>query len=146
MREFLELKFPVGDLTSAQFADNLKVRKVCVSDDIVAHARLWAFADTYLVDHLQDTCLHLLHRDLVGFRINAESVGDIIDLIEYVWDNTLEPNDRGRSVGSHRLLRSLILKYILAHGDELSSYSEFADWLDAEDAPFLRDFRTGRLD
>jgi hypothetical protein len=146
MRDFLGLKFPVGDLTSSQFAENLDVRKVSVSDDILAHVRLWTFADTYLVDHLQETCLHLLHRDLVDFQINAESVGEIIDLIEYVWDNTLVSDHGGFSGGPHEAFRLLVLKYALAHGDELIKFPEFADWLDIEDTQFSCDFRQGRID
>ena len=59
------------------------------TDVFLSHARLWSFADRYDVVNLQRLTLHLLHRTLTVYTLHEKRVGDILTLIQFVYENTV---------------------------------------------------------
>lgn len=75
--------------------------------DLLAHAKIYLLADKYFVDSLKDQSLKSLHRDLCNFDINHQTAGEILDLINYCYNN-----NTGDSVMSGgNALRSLVIEY-----------------------------------
>jgi len=60
----------------------------------LAYARLYTFARMMLIEPLKALVLHKPHSTLIGFRLYAERVRDVIELAKYVYNNDHTP-DRG---------------------------------------------------
>ena len=113
------------------------------TDDLVAHAKLYHFADYNLVSGLTALCLQGLHRDLLEFVLTKATVGKIVELLEYTYENT-EPEESPSTVDqdSKITLRRLVILYTIGMAKELMMYEEFATML-ARDGDLMRDFLTG---
>lgn len=94
----------------------------------LCHAELYMFADRYDIPTLRDLCLWKLHKCLIAFTVFPERVGDVIKLIEYVYQNT---------AGSDRL-RELIAHYASIILEELMTDNNFSEGI-LEMAPFSKD-------
>lgn len=111
-------------------------------DDLVQHARLYVFADKRCIKDLECMALYKLHRDLCAFSLSADNVSKVVELIEYVYDNTPSP-DNGTIPPAHKSLRGLMLAYVEELAHELIEYQEFKSML--MDIPELAVYGFARL-
>ncbi len=51
----------------------------------LCHARLFVFADKYLITALTGLCLHKLHQTLIEFHFYDERAGDVVELLRYAY-------------------------------------------------------------
>ncbi len=51
----------------------------------LCHARLFVFADKYLITALTGLCLHKLHQTLIAFHLYDERAGDVVELLRYAY-------------------------------------------------------------
>lgn len=101
------------------------------SDDLIDHARLWVFAECYDIPALRDLCLHKLHRDLIMFNLSEHNSDGLVDLLEYIADNTMESQHsvEGLTPGECTL-RNLLLRYTICHPDILRGSKRFGKLLE----------------
>jgi len=92
-----------------------------VSNVLLGHARVYVFANKYLVPQLQDLALHKLHKFLAGLRIFSRTIDAIFELVEYVY-NEEHTEDRGDSVAADAL-RALVTNFIVMHRGAFSDSS-----------------------
>lgn len=53
----------------------------------LAHARLYTFADKWLVYPLKGLVLEKIHKTVVNFRLYPQRLGDVVKLARYAYDN-----------------------------------------------------------
>ena len=133
---FEQRKYPVGDATHQHFARYLKLLKPAVrlSGDLTSHAKLWVFADRYLIKDLKALCLHMLYRELLLFNINQNSVLEIFDFLYYVYDFTPDKDEDDDEVNSggnmdFNELRDLAISYAACMLNEIREYKEFREMM-----------------
>lgn len=70
------------------------------------HVKLYVFSTKYLIEGLSHQCLGYLQCELRDYKLSAENLHVIVDLLDYTYANTgrVEPN--GKS-----LLRELVIRY-----------------------------------
>ena len=107
------------------------------------HAKVYILGQTYLVESLQQHCLHKLYRDLT--KIDLRSSGwTILNLIRFVYENTSANDELGAGAGAE--LRYLVSAYAFCMEEELLRFKFFRDFLDsAESAEFQRDITFQRF-
>lgn len=98
------------------------------SNDLIAHARLFVFADRYLIDPIKGLCLHKLHRDLAYFKLTAATAPRLFELLDFTNKNT--GSDTGMSCGETETgmgkdLRDLVVAYAAAQAKKLVEYDAF---------------------
>lgn len=59
----------------------------------LSHARLYVFADCYDISALKVLCLRKLQQILVKFTVHEEAIDDIIRLVRFCYENTLESDE-----------------------------------------------------
>jgi hypothetical protein len=99
----------------------------------LAHARLYVFADKYLVEPLKQLVLRKLHQTLVGFELYPERIGDVVELVRFVYS---DDNMSGNGVNE---LRALVTMYIASRVQKFHESDSFLDLLQ-EGGDFVRDF------
>ncbi|KFX93329.1 hypothetical protein V490_04891 [Pseudogymnoascus sp. VKM F-3557] len=97
-----------------------------------SHAGLWILANSYGIDSLMALSLYKLRQTLIAFRINDQTVSDLVDLVRYVYSPQLE------LLGDERL-RELVAQYMAWNSATLSSDSNFMALL-REGGSFVEDF------
>lgn len=95
---------------------------------LVRHAELFVFANTYLIDDLQELCLHKLHQDLLVFDLKENGAGEVVDLLEYCYCNTEQADKDFPGVGAE--LRELVIAYATAMAGDLVCIAEFRTMLE----------------
>lgn len=93
--------------------------------NLLAHAKIYVFAERYLIDSLRDQCLKSLHRDLCNFSLNLQNIEQILDLLEYTYEQT----SRQSSAGTNSL-RSVVLHYVSCEIRTLVKDTRFRSLLD----------------
>ncbi|KAL9125882.1 MAG: hypothetical protein Q9217_004981 [Psora testacea] len=98
-----------------------KNREACEDYTVVflCHARLYAFADKYDIEHLKRLSLGKLHQTLVTFTPYEERIDDIVELLHYSYSNTPDRPD------SKDDLRQLIIHYAACVVEYLSRNAKF---------------------
>ncbi|KAL7942926.1 hypothetical protein V8C42DRAFT_330768 [Trichoderma barbatum] len=91
------------------------------TDVLLCHARTYIFADYYGIEALQTVALHKLWQALIQFKLHAKGCGDIIRLVRYCFNETV---DRGQQADP---LRSLVCLYAACKVEELWRVAEFQD-------------------
>ena len=81
----------------------------------------------YLVESLKELCLHKLHRDLLAFDLKKDNVKEVIDLLEYTYENTADVDNGSGGVGTD--LRNLVMAYAASKADELIRFEKFRELL-----------------
>lgn len=104
------------------------------TDVFLSHARMYVFADYYGIDPLQILALQKLRLALTPFSLCRESYGDIIQLVQYSFEQTV---DKG---GQDDGLRSLVCLYAACKVENLWKNTEFKDA-----TKNLPDFTTGLI-
>jgi hypothetical protein len=102
---------------------------------LLAHVRLYTFADMRLIYPLKALVLHKLQQTLLGFRLGDQRVGDVVNLARYAYDNNLD-----RSTGGVvNDLRELVVEYIASEAETVGKHNEFKVLLE-EGGEFVTDF------
>ncbi|KKA24251.1 hypothetical protein T310_1715 [Rasamsonia emersonii CBS 393.64] len=112
---FDELKFAEADLS----------RERSQPSSLTFHAKVYAFATTYLIRPLRDLCLGYLHHELCEVPLLVENLQYIFDLVEYTYGHT----QRGEAWGPK--LRELVAHYVASRAHFLSRYDRLWDLLDS---------------
>jgi hypothetical protein len=99
-----------------------------LSDKLVYHAKLYAFATMYMIQSLQDLCLHKLSRDLEGFDFKDDSAGEFAELFRYVYVTTTGNDDDTIGTGSE--LRDLVVTYAACYAEFLVENKAFLEVLE----------------
>jgi hypothetical protein len=99
----------------------------------LAHARLYVFADRYLIKPLRQLVLHKLQQTLVVFELYPERIGDILELVRYTY------SDNNTSSDGVDELRGLVAVYVAANLDKMKRSDCFVDLLE-EGGGFVRNF------
>lgn len=103
-----------------------KIASSSYEPDLLAHAKIYVFADRYLIDSLRDQCLKSLHRDLCNFSINLQDIEEILELLEYTYEQT------GRQSSSEiHSLRSVVIHYTACEIRTLIEETRFRSLLDS---------------
>ncbi|PTB63665.1 hypothetical protein BBK36DRAFT_1125998, partial [Trichoderma citrinoviride] len=76
----------------------------------LCHAKLYVLADKYDIPELRKLSLHNLHETLIHFTLYHDRIGDIISLVRYSFENTVE----------HDKLRSLLIQYCACYTKEIT--------------------------
>ena len=100
-------------------------------------AKLYGFADTYMVDGLNRISLHLLHRDLINLEINATTIEEVVELISFTYDNTAREGSNSIALGEG--LRQVVMAFVAWRANWLPSYQTFNDLIE-EGGNFATDF------
>ncbi|KAH8126068.1 hypothetical protein FP744_10005018 [Trichoderma asperellum] len=104
------------------------------TDVFLSHARMYVFADYYGIDRLKSLALNKLCRALTPFNLQAESYGDIIPLVRYSFENTVDKGEQ------RDRLRWLVCLYTACKVEDLWKDTEFIDIMKT-----LPDFSTGLI-
>jgi hypothetical protein len=99
-----------------------------LSDKLVYHAKLYVFANMYMIESLKGLCLHKLLRDLVGFEVEGDSAGEVAELLRYVYANTSANDDGTEGTGSE--LRDLVITYAACKAEFLVKDKAFLEMLE----------------
>lgn len=92
------------------------------TDVFLAHARLYVFANNYLIYDLKTLALENLHETLKCFQLYSHRTQDIISLIHYVYQNTKILDD-----GEIEPMRAILVEYVSFEMDILMKDSAFND-------------------
>jgi hypothetical protein len=93
--------------------------------NLLAHAKIYVFAERYLIDSLRNQCLKSLHRDLCNFSLNLQNMKQILDLLKYTYEQT----SRQSSAGTNSL-RSVVIHYASCEIRTLVKDTRFRSLLD----------------
>ncbi|KAF2092510.1 hypothetical protein NA57DRAFT_82226 [Rhizodiscina lignyota] len=96
----------------------------------VGHARLYVLGNKYGIDNLSSMALHKLHKTLGLFDLFEARIPDVIELVRYIYENTLDSDDE---------LRVLVMDYITSEIDSIGRHAEFRSLL-KEGGDFVVDF------
>ena len=104
------------------------------ADVFLSHAQLYVFAEKYDIQTLRTLALKNLQNVLAIFTLYKERTGDIITLLEYIYENTREPIDGIED------LRTLLTHYVGYEMDMLMKDESFRDLMIADGGALLGDF------
>ncbi|KAF1964491.1 hypothetical protein BU23DRAFT_631615, partial [Bimuria novae-zelandiae CBS 107.79] len=104
---------------------------------LLAYARLYCFTTFYLITLLKALTLNKLYKTLIGFKLYAQRVRDIIELARYAYSNP-DLLDRG-DAGSLDELRELVVEYIMCEIDTIGKCDKFVKYME-DGGEFVGDF------
>ncbi|KAK5949686.1 hypothetical protein OHC33_009283 [Knufia fluminis] len=118
-------------LTHREFSDHIEShRSGCgKASDLVEQAKVYIFANQYMIADLEDVALHKMHRNLNAFNLNADTIDDLIDLHLLTYADTSDDGDILK--GTSDRLRDLVMGYIADRASDLSKYETFRAMLGA---------------
>ena len=108
-------------------------------NNLIAHAKLWVFAECYDILTLQQLSLFKLHRDLCAFKVGSESTKAFVDVLGYAYSNTADHNGEKELTEGKYGLRELVLAYAVCHADALVEIEDFMSLLQGTPG-LVRDF------
>ncbi|ETN44603.1 uncharacterized protein HMPREF1541_10273 [Cyphellophora europaea CBS 101466] len=140
---FATMIYNVNSIPHQIFAAKLDTLSppIAHSNDLACHAKLYCFAQMYMADPLKDICTHMLHRDLMHFEITTDTIGAVVELVSFTYDNTVF--DTGMLSGGSEL-RDLVLRFVIARKSRLAQFHEFDELLVAG-GDFVVDLFRGEL-
>lgn len=134
-QEFLEREYSTTESIDATIEACKPVRNKSHNENylpvFLGHARLYVFADKYDIQPLKMLALKKLHQTLAIFTPYAQRVGDIVGLVKFTYENTVD-----RAVTED--LRDLVVGYVVSELEKISG-EEF-DNLIGEGGDFVVDF------
>jgi hypothetical protein len=101
---------------------------------LLGHARLYVFADKWLIDDLKLLSLYKLHKTLMNFTLYEARRTDIVELAQYVYADERTSDSEDDPNG----LRALVMHYIGCQVENLVRCREFKD-LVQQGGPFAKD-------
>ena len=67
--------------------------------------------------------LHRLHRDLIAYKLKPEAANEVVELVEYVYENSFTPEPKKtteeRTAGKGCELRDLVMAYAACQAETL---------------------------
>lgn len=87
----------------------------------ISHARLYVLGDKYDIPQLRNMTLHKLHKSLCRFTLYKERIGDVLDLMRYVYAHTLNSKEEP--------MRALVSQYVVAKIENFNGTHEFEEFL-----------------
>ncbi|KAJ9655609.1 hypothetical protein H2201_008768 [Coniosporium apollinis] len=103
----------------------------------LAYSRLYVLAQKYLIEPLKELTLSKLHRTLLGFSLYTSRIGDVLELVRYVYcDDHTPATDEDNKMNK---LRELVAEYIACEIDTIGKSKVFLDLLE-EGGDFVREF------
>lgn len=103
------------------------------TDVFLSHTYMYVFAEKFDIQPLKRLALRYLHQTLAGFTLWPESVGDIVVLARFVYDNTSVP------LNGAEPMRDMLKRYICYEMDVLVGTADFKDLLEGN-RELLHDF------
>ena len=100
----------------------------------LCHAQLYVFADAQDIQELKTLALEELHAVLAVFELHLERTIDVLDLLHYVYDNTVSP------LHGEEPLRRLMSDYVSFEMDTLMLDGRFCDLILVDGGDMLADF------
>lgn len=94
------------------------------ADVFVSHAQMYVFADYHGISDLQGLSLRNLRHELVHFELYPEGVSDIVQLVDYCFNNTANKG------GQADQLRKLVCIYTACKLEDLWVNDEFKKLVD----------------
>jgi hypothetical protein len=88
---------------------------------LLAHARLYMFADMRLIYPLKNLALQKMHRTLMEFKLYHQRVGDIVELARFAYDNGPDRSE----AGTVNDLRQLVVEYMACEVDIIGRHKKF---------------------
>lgn len=127
---FATRQYPAQGMTADTFRKHLSTLTPPdpITDQVSCHARLYIFAECYMIEPLKEICLHKLHRDLVLLELTTVSAEEVVKLIDYTYEQTWEtiPSKEGvLKEGPGQKLRELVCVYTAWKAKELYGYETF---------------------
>lgn len=86
----------------------------------LCHADLYVFSDRYGIKALQQLVLQKLHLTLSRFKLHPKRTGDIVDLLNYTYTNTM---DYENAIDE---LRDLLTDYLVCHIEKIVKDKSFS--------------------
>jgi predicted RecB family nuclease len=102
---------------------------------LLAHARLYTFAEMRLVGPLKSLALNKIHKTLMGFSLYDQRIGDIVAVTRYAYENG---SDRAGN-GTLNELRQMLVEYMACEVDTIGKHKDFRALLE-EGGEFVTDF------
>lgn len=136
--KFERLEYPFKSMSHGTVKKLLKIvypPDRC-TNDVLSHAKLFLFAEQYMIDPLKALCLHKLHRDLGELKVK-DSVREIVKLLDYTYEETCA--DIGVVEGVGKRLRELAMAYAASQAQELVLFKDFQQLL-LKGGELARDF------
>ena len=90
---------------------------------LLCHARLYVFSDLYQIEPLQQLARQKLRLTLSRFFLFEERVSDVVELIKYTYQNTMD-HESGLDK-----LRSLVIDYVVCHIETIAKDKDFQKML-----------------
>lgn len=137
---FLARKYPVGEMDHDKFRAHFQFLRPKHSPckDILSQAKLYVFANMWMIEELKEICLHKLHRDLKYLKLNEPNVLNICDTLRLVYDNTAVAEDSTTSASD---IRSLLVDYAACCRKTLMRFASFKELL-GEGGDFVVEWST----
>jgi hypothetical protein len=104
--------------------DNTSVPKTTIS--LLYHAKIYVFAEKYLIDNLRMLCLRKLHANLRGFDLTLQTSGLILEVLKFAYAQTERKESRDDE------LRMLIVHYVACKGEILKENPNLRSLLEAD--------------
>ena len=108
----------------------------CYTSIFLCHASLYSLADKYQIKQLKQLSLTKLHRTLDKYTVHAQRRDDILELINYAYDND---NTADQDLEKIDPLRDLVVRYAVCISRDLLGHKGFQELLQAG-GQFARDF------
>jgi hypothetical protein len=103
--------------------DNASAPKTTTS--LLYHAKIYVFAEKYLIDNLRMLCLRKLHANLRDFDLTLQTSGLILEVLEFTYAQTERKESREDE------LRMLIVHYAACKGEILMQNPNLRSLLEA---------------
>ena len=111
--------------------------------DLLAYAKLYVFADRYLIQSLRELTLDKLHGSLIKYKLEAGSIAHVVDLIGYTCENTVEETiDTVSAFEQKDGMRALVFAWTICKASSLVNFRDFVEML-PNNPPFASAFACG---
>ena len=112
-------------------------KEQCYSGVFLCHTQLYVFAEMQLVPRLKKFALINLLQSLKHFKLHRSRIDDLVALLRYVYENTVE---RSTDSKEKEPLRALLMDFPGFQMDFLMDKKECTDVLLELDGALLQDF------
>jgi hypothetical protein len=89
----------------------------------LCHAQMYVLSDRYSIGPLRELCMQKLRLTLSKYKLFNARISDIVELVRYTYDHTME-HEQGMDK-----LRSLVLDYVVCHVETIVKHSAFIEML-----------------
>jgi hypothetical protein len=104
--------------------DNTSAPQTTIS--LLYHAKIYVFAEKYLIDNLRMLCLRKLHANLRDFDLTLQTSGLILEVLKFAYAQTERKESRDDE------LRMLIVHYAACKGEILKENPNLRSLLEAD--------------